>query len=239
MTCIQGVHVCCTPRIGLVGPEDTRNTSIRGVQDICTPQIWDYPWRTDILYASDAMPRPAQTHPTKGLWRAWFLYATAMAATVAYTFIVRLRYIAVAYRFLREHSSYDLFPSSENMFRLKISSNLKFIQIQDLCTIKICLNSEFNQFFVQHQSSKSRQSKAMWAYMKAPCAKWTEPILHRTMESWHDLYFLHCVKRCIGAPIPGFLVLCKKRVSGILWATKRRIQALFRVHFYLAILPRN
>jgi hypothetical protein len=88
------------PQIGLVGPEDTRNTSIGGIQDIYMPQIWDYPWRTDILYASDAMPRTAQTHPTNALWRACFLYATAMAAAVAYTFPVRLRYIVVAYRIL-------------------------------------------------------------------------------------------------------------------------------------------
>jgi hypothetical protein len=101
MTCIRCVHGCCTPRIGLVGPEGTRTNSIRGVHDLCMPRIWDYPWRTEILYASDAMPRPVQTYPTKALWRACFLYAMAMAAAVVYTFPVRLCYIAVAYRFLR------------------------------------------------------------------------------------------------------------------------------------------
>jgi hypothetical protein len=97
MTCIRGVHGCYMPRIGLVGPEGTRTNSIRGVQVSCTPRIWHYLWRTEILYASDAVPRPAQTHPIKALWRACFLYATAMAAAVAYTFPVRLCYIAVAY----------------------------------------------------------------------------------------------------------------------------------------------
>jgi hypothetical protein len=100
MTCIRGVQGCCTPRIGLVGPEDTRTNSSGGVQVSCTPRIWHYPWCTEILYASDAVPRPAQTHPTIALWRACFLYATAMAAAVAYTFPVRLRYIAMAYRIL-------------------------------------------------------------------------------------------------------------------------------------------
>jgi hypothetical protein len=100
ITCIRGVHRCCTPRIGLVGPEGTRTNSIGGVQVSCTPRIWHYPWRTEIAYASDAVSRPAQTHPTNALWRACFLYATAMVAAVTYTFSVRLRYIAVAYRIL-------------------------------------------------------------------------------------------------------------------------------------------
>jgi hypothetical protein len=100
MTCIQGVQGSCTPRIGLVGPEGTRTSSIGGVQVSCMPRIWHYPWRTGILYATDAVPRPAQTHPTNALWGAGFLYAMAMAAAVAYTFPVRLRYIAVAYRIL-------------------------------------------------------------------------------------------------------------------------------------------
>jgi hypothetical protein len=100
MTCIRGIQGRCTPRIGLVGLEGTRTNSIGGVQDSCTPRIWHYPWRTEILYASDAVPRPAQTHPTNALLRACFLYATDMAAAVAYTFPVRLRYIAVAYKIL-------------------------------------------------------------------------------------------------------------------------------------------
>jgi hypothetical protein len=93
----RGVQVVCTPRIGWVGPVCARTSSIGGVQLNCTPWIWHYPWRTGKLYASHVVPRQPLTHPPNSLWRAPFVYATAMAVAVAYSFPVRLRYVAVVY----------------------------------------------------------------------------------------------------------------------------------------------
>jgi hypothetical protein len=95
MDYIRGVQVPYTPRIGLVGPEATKTHSIGGVQHSCMPWIVSYPRRTGILYASDAMARPAQPSLPK-------LHGVRHFCTPRlYSIFVRLRYIAVAYRFFR------------------------------------------------------------------------------------------------------------------------------------------
>jgi hypothetical protein len=119
MTCIRGVQWCCTPRIGLVGPKGTRTNSIGGVQDSYTPRIWHYPWRTEILYASDAVPRPAQTHPTSlaCVLSVRHGYVHSRGIHFSCTPLLHSRGVQNFVYASDEHSSYDLFPSSETLTR--------------------------------------------------------------------------------------------------------------------------